>query len=750
MKIAEKLGEFYLGKVVDPATKKTTDKPLCLESKDLTTHVVIVGMTGSGKTGLALDLIEEAGLDKIPAILIDPKGDLADLLLTFPNLSAEEFLPWIDKGEAEKNGMDPKAYSEVIAKKWQSGLKEWGEDKERIKTLRDNVELAIYTPASQAGLSLSILSSFAAPPKEVLLDQEAFRDRILSTVSSLLGLLGLQADPIKSREHILISTILEQAWSKGVDLDIPTIIQQVQTPPFHKVGVLDIDTFFPSKERTALSINLNNLLASPGFQAWMEGEPLHIENLLYTKSGKPKLSILSIAHLSDAERMFFVTLLLNEYVSWMRRQPGTSSLKTVLYMDEVYGFFPPIATPPSKKPMLTLLKQARAFGVGIVLATQNPADLDYKGLANCGAWFIGKLQTDRDKARVLEGLQVASNGEIDTKTLDKMVASTGNRTFILRSIHEKEPILFQTRWTLSYLRGPLTLTEIASLTKKDPTIASKKVVAEKQPSKPSIPQGINEYYINKDGASYKPFLLGKAKLHFVDAKNKIDNWVDVSLLYPVTEEGVEWEHGTPVQSIEKDPKQGKVFEDLPSPLNQAKNWPLFAKVFASTLFQNQTYTLFQANGLTSKANETEADFRKRWAKQIEDSYGSKISSLKEKMGKVSDKASELEKKANMETASTLISFGTTLLGALFSKKLTKGTLSQAGSAFKKVGKVSKGSSDADKASENLKSYEQQLNDLQAEMEAEIEKTKTSQLQTNEIHPRKSDIAIEQVALTWVG
>lgn len=369
---SEKIGEFYLGKVVDPITKKTTDQLLRYDSKDLTTHAVIVGMTGSGKTGLALALIEEAGLDKIPAILIDPKGDLGDLLLTFPNLSSEEFLPWVDKGEAERNGADTKNYAETVAKKWKAGLAEWGEGSERIQKLRECVELVIYTPASQAGIPLSILGSFAAPPKELLLDPEAFRDRVMSTASSLLGLLGINADPIKSREHILISTILDQAWNKGEDQDIPKIIQQVQTPPFSKVGVLDIDTFFPSKERTALSINLNNLLASPGFQAWMEGEPLSIPSLLYTKEGKPKLSILSIAHLSDPERMFFVTLLLNEYISWMRRQPGSSNLRTILYMDEVFGFFPPIATPPSKKPMLTLLKQARAFGVGIVLATQNP------------------------------------------------------------------------------------------------------------------------------------------------------------------------------------------------------------------------------------------------------------------------------------------------------------------------------------------------------------------------------------------
>ena len=462
----EKLGVFYLGKVVDPAKGGTTDELVLYPSKDLTTHAVCVGMTGSGKTGLGITLLEEAAIDKIPSIVIDPKGDLSNLLLTFPAVSPDEFLPWIDEGEAERKGMEREAYAESVAKLWKEGLAKWGEGAERIQKLRSSVEMAVYTPASKAGIPLSILSSFAAPSKELMLDPVALQDRIKSITSGILGLLGIEADPIKSREHILISSIIDQAWQKGINLDLAALIQQVQKPPFDKIGALDVDTFFPPKERMGLSISLNNLLASPGFKAWMEGEPLDIKQMLYTKEAKPKLSIISIAHLSDSERMFFVTLLLNEILSWMRSQPGTSSLRAVLYMEEIFGFFPPTAMPPSKIPMLTLLKQARAFGLGIVLATQNPVDLDYKGLSNCGTWFIGKLQTDRDKSRVIEGLKTASNGEIDSAGLDKMLASTGNRTFILRSIHEKNPILFQTRWTLSYLRGPLTLAQIDSLKDK--------------------------------------------------------------------------------------------------------------------------------------------------------------------------------------------------------------------------------------------------------------------------------------------
>ncbi len=554
MKDFDKPGSFYLGKLVDPLTEKSQDKLLLYDSKNFTTHAVCVGMTGSGKTGLGITIIEEAALDKIPSLIIDPKGDLTNLLLTFPGLSEKEFLPWVDNAEAEKNEMPLDQYAESIAKSWKDGLEAWGESSKRIQKLRDNVEMTIYTPASNAGVPLSILSSFAAPSKELLLDKDAVRGKILSTASSLLGLLGIEANPIKSREHILISSIISQAWYNGIDLNIETLIQQVQKPPFDKIGTMDLDTFFPPKERLALSINLNNLLASPGFHAWMEGEALDIQKLLYTNEGKPKLAILYIAHLSEAERMFFVTLLLNEFLSWMRQQPGTSGLRALLYMDEIFGFFPPTAMPPSKTPMLTLLKQARAYGVGIVLATQNPVDLDYKGLSNCGTWFIGKLQTERDKARVIDGLNAASNGELDAKTLDKILGSIGKRVFLMRTIYEKDPILFQTRWTLSYLRGPLTLAQIETLTDKTsiPSTRLDKPSSDNElvsTIKPNAPFGVEEFFIKRDLSGqpghYKPYVMGIAKLHFVDSKYKIDQWINICKIAQV-EQGsktVLWESG---------------------------------------------------------------------------------------------------------------------------------------------------------------------------------------------------------------
>jgi len=444
----EKLGQFYLGRHYDLEQREVGSEPVLYDSKQLTTHAVCMGMTGSGKTGLCLSLLEEAAIDGIPVIAIDPKGDLGNLLLSFPELRGEDFAPWVDLDEATRKGFSREQYADQTAKTWQEGLSAWGQDGARIKRFRDSADLAIYTPGSNAGLSVTVLRSFTAPPPALIDQSEAYRERVASSISGLLALLGVEADPISSREHILLANVLHYAWRAGQDLDMASLIHAVQSPPFEKVGVIDLETFFPAKERFALAMKLNNLIASPGFAGWMEGESLDVGSLLYTRDGKPRLSILSIAHLADAERMFFVTILLNEVLAWIRTQPGTSSLRAVLYMDEIFGYFPPTAKPPSKIPMLTLLKQARAFGLGIVLATQNPVDLDYKGLSNTGTWFLGRLQTKRDKERVLEGLEGASSAagqSFDRSKMDQILSSLGNRVFLMNNVHEDEPVVFQTR-----------------------------------------------------------------------------------------------------------------------------------------------------------------------------------------------------------------------------------------------------------------------------------------------------------------
>ncbi len=464
--IYEKLGVFYLGREFDLQQRKCRPTPVLYDSRDLLTHAVIMGMTGSGKTGLGISLLEEAAIDSIPALIVDPKGDLGNLLLTFPDLQAADFAPWLHAEDAQRAGLSVEEFAARQATSWREGLAQWDQDGQRIARLREAAEFQIFTPGSEAGRPVSILASFAVPPQAVLQDTDLLREGIATTTSSLLGLLGLTADPLRSREHILLANILEHAWKLGQDLELGTLIQRVQNPPFSQVGVLDIESFFPARERFELAIRLNNLLAAPGFAAWLQGEPLDVDRLLYSPSGKPRLSIFSIGHLSDAERMFFVSLLLNQTLGWMRSRSGTTSLRALLYIDEIMGYVPPVAEPPSKKPLLTLLKQARAFGLGIVLATQNPVDLDYKGLANTGTWFIGRLQTERDRQRVLEGLSgtaVAASKTWQEREASELLSSLGQRVFLMHNVHEDAPVVFQTRWTMSFLAGPLTRQQVRSL-----------------------------------------------------------------------------------------------------------------------------------------------------------------------------------------------------------------------------------------------------------------------------------------------
>ncbi|HET6418031.1 MAG TPA: DUF87 domain-containing protein, partial [Polyangiales bacterium] len=450
----EKLGKLYLGRQFEPDRGEPNEVPVLYDSKDLTTHAVCVGMTGSGKTGLCLTLLEEAAIDGIPALCIDPKGDLGNLMLTFPELRPSDFEPWIDPAEAERKGRSVAAQAEAVSALWREGLAEWGQDGARIARFRDSVEVGIYTPGSAAGRPLRVLESFDPPGVDA--DPDWQRDQIMGSVSSLLALLGLEPDPVNSKEHILLSNLLLHAWSRGESLELGDLVRGISDPPFARIGVMDLETFYPASERQKLAMRINGVLASPGFSAWLEGEPLDIQRLLWTEEGKPRITILSIAHLSEPERMFFVSTLLNRVVSWVRSQSGTSSLRAILYMDEVFGFLPPVAEPPSKTPLLTLLKQARAYGVGVVLATQNPVDLDYKALSNCGTWFLGRLQTERDVARVIDGLESASSAAgnaLDRGAIERLLAGLRSRVFLLHNAHEEADVLFHTRWAMSYLRG---------------------------------------------------------------------------------------------------------------------------------------------------------------------------------------------------------------------------------------------------------------------------------------------------------
>jgi hypothetical protein len=436
------MADLRIGSALDPATGKAGEEPTVLRSADLTTHGVIVGMTGSGKTGLGIVLIEEVLSSGIPALLIDPKGDLTNLCLTFPALAPTDFEPWVNASDVAAAGVTAPEFAAQQATTWRDGLAGSGIIPERIAALRERVRFTVYTPGSSAGRPLNIVGTLAAPAPGTA--EEDVAEEIESYVTSLLSMLGITADPLASREHVLLSTLIHQSWSAGQGLDLATLLAQVQQPPLRKLGVLDLEQVFPSADRVAFAVRLNGLLASPGFAAWMSGDPIDVGRMLTAEDGSPRCAIVTTAHLSEEQRQSVTALLLAKVVTWMRRQGGTSDLRALLYMDEVAGYLPPTANPPTKKPMLTLLKQARAFGLGVVLSTQNPVDVDYKALSNAGTWLIGRLQTEQDKARLVDGLRSASGG-VDITAVSATISSLGKRQFLLKRAGSDVPGLTTTR-----------------------------------------------------------------------------------------------------------------------------------------------------------------------------------------------------------------------------------------------------------------------------------------------------------------
>jgi len=783
----EKLGVFYLGREYDPGQQQLTGEPVLYDSRDLTTHAVCVGMTGSGKTGLGIALLEEAAIDGIPALVIDPKGDLANLALTFPDLAPADFLPWIDPADAARKGLGVEALAAATAKSWREGLAEWGEDAARIARFRSSAEVAIYTPGSTAGRPLSILRSFAPPAGAA--DAAATRERISAAVAGLLGLVGIEADPLRSREHILLANLVDDAWKNGHALDLAALIGLVQKPPFAKIGVFDVETFYPAKERLELAMALNGLLASPGFATWLEGEPLDVQRLLFTPEGRPRISIVSIAHLSDAERMFVVTLVLNELVAWMRAQGGTSSLRAMFYMDEIFGYFPPSAMPPSKLPMLTLLKQARAFGLGTVLATQNPVDLDYKGLSNAGTWFIGRLQTERDKARVIEGLESALAGSsgFDRATLDRLMSNLGNRVFLMRNVHDDAPVLMKTRWALSYLRGPLTLTEIARIegarAAAMPSPATAAASSGGLPpgttaatARPIVPAGIDEIFLGAraggGAVTYRPAAAGSVRLHYVDTRAGLDDWRGFARVAPFSDDGREvlWDEGTEVADLRQcgsgTPAAGAGFSEVPAAALRAASYAGFGKSLAAHVYEHGEIEVLACDALKlySRPGESEGDFRTRLAlasreqrdaavQALRDRYAQKVQALGDQLRRAEERVARERSQQTQSRLDTAVSIGSSVLGALFGGK--RGALGRIGTAARSAGRMQRESGDVARAEEGLDELQARLRELNTTVEQEVAALAQSfeadrlALRRVPVAPRKGDIAVGSVALAWV-
>ncbi len=806
----EKLGAFYLGREYDLSTKELGGL-LLYDSKDLVTHGVCVGMTGSGKTGLCVGLLEEAAIDGIPALVIDPKGDLVDLMLTFPELQPEDFRPWVSEEEAGTKGLTPDEFAQQQAELWTKGLADWGQGPERVKHLREAADFTVYTPGSTAGLPVSILKSFAAPAPAVREDAEALRDRINTVVTSILGLVGIAADPIQSREHILLASLFDSAWSAGTDLDLAGLIQQIQAPPFTQVGVLDLEAFYPQKDRFQLVLLLNNLLASPTFQTWLEGEALDIGRMLFTPEGRPRVSIFSIAHLSDSERMFFVSLLLNEVLGWTRAQSGTGSLRAIIYMDEIFGYFPPVAEPPSKRPLLTLLKQARAFGVGILLATQNPVDLDYKGLANAGTWFIGRLQTERDKDRLLEGLEgVAAGSEtrFDRQEMEETLAGLGKRVFLMYNAHEDAPVIFHTRWAMSYLTGPLTRTQIKTL--MDPRRSLQSAAGDaatvgesaKPASAPSplavagtaagalsaatykmgapttIPADMPQYYLPLRGplenVLYEAGVLASATVHFMGSNKETGVTKKIRRIAPAPEGALafDWDEALalehPIEELDREPYPEVPFAPPPTAMEKMASYRAWGRAFTSWIHRTQSAEAFKSLEFkqTSEPGESEGDFRARLqllahekrdllTERLRRKYTARIATLQQQILRAQHAVEREAEQAQGHKMQTAISLGATLLGAFTGRKLGSGTLGRATTAMRGVGRSLDQAGDVKRAQERLAALRLKLADLESQFQDEVTALHldvdplTEVLEPVAIRPRKSDIEVELIALVWM-
>ena len=771
--IYEKLGLFYLGKDVNKTTMEPLEALTLMKNKNFTTHAAIIGMTGSGKTGLGVGIIEEAAIDNIPSIVIDPKGDMGDLCLNDPSFSAKAFEPWV-RDEALSKEADPAEYAQKTAQMWKEGIERFGQDASRVKKFH-TVPKTIYTPGSSAGVSVNIMSSLDTPPAQVREDSDTFNGYLKSTTTSLLSLIGITADPLDSKEYILLAQIISRAWLAEEHLGIEMLIGKIIKPPFSKIGVLPLDDFYPQDARFKLATKFNALLASPSFSLWLQGDDLDIQKLLYDENGKAKIAIFSISHLNDDERMFFVTLLLNKYIAWMRRQSGTSALKTLLYMDEIFGYFPPTKNPPSKEPMMLLLKQARAFGVGVVLSTQNPVDLDYKGLSNIGTWFIGRLQTTQDIERVIDGLGGKIGSNFEKSEIKTLLANLKKRTFFLKSAHLDDIRLFTTRWVLSYLKGPLKKDEIASLMasqKAQQSLETKNT--ENMVRNPdtlgsfqNIDASIPQYYEPDPSQQnvFFPTLEAKSTVHFFHQSKGIDEEKELvlSLELDAHMQQLTWGNATAQEldftKLPHTAPQGAQFYDLPKIILEDKGLKHAIRALKEYLYQEEGLKLFRCRSpkLESKVSESRSDFivrvqdilqekKEEAIEKLKTRYASKEKVLQDRLLR----AQERVKKEAADSTSSMIEMGISVLGALFGKA----SPTKIGRAVSKGGRILKEHGEMSRAEERVVKIEDDINALNDELEDKIDNLNEKydiercEIETFKIKPRRTDIDVQICAIVW--
>jgi len=776
VEIYEKLGLFYLGRDVDKNTLEVTEALTLLKNKNFTTHATIIGMTGSGKTGLGVGIIEEATIDNIPSLIIDPKGDMGNLCLADSTFSPKSFEPWV-ADEARAKEKDVASYAEKIASMWKNGIESHHQDSARVEKF-SKVKKTIYTPGSSAGVSVNVLSSLEAPPAQILEDSDSFAAYIKTTVSSLLSLIGVEANPVESKEYILLAQLISTAWMEGDNLSLEDLIGRIISPSFKKIGVLPLEAFYPQSERFKFATKFNAIIASPTFKTWLEGESIDIQKMLYDENGKAKVAIFSISHLNDDERMFFVTLLLNKLIAWMRRQSGTSALKALLYMDEIFGFFPPVKNPPSKEPMLLLLKQARAYGIGVVLSTQNPVDLDYKGLSNMGTWFIGRLQTSQDISRVIDGLGGKVGSSFDKDEISNLLANLKKRTFFLKSAHLDDIRLFGTRWVMSYLKGPLKRDEISSLMEdqksqlstsvKKTVVKNVKVVGFENYS--TLDSSIPQYYqVSLDESKqYSPSIMAECTLNFFNQTRGIDEEESFCLSLDIESKlrSLKWDDAETLDGSNDKKKscfsrlpsnapENAQFSEVPDIISDDKKLRKTTISLKDWLYHEHKLELFRCKlpKLESKPYESLSDFKVRLSDILNEEKEDAIEILQERYAKKEkiltdrlDRAMEKLEKEESDTTSSFLNVGITVLGALFGK--SRASIGRAGSrVLKERGDVNRAEERAEKVKDDIEELEEELEDKVNDL---AEKFDLDEVDIKEfsIKLRKIDIEVKDIAVVW--
>ncbi|HET8741996.1 MAG TPA: DUF87 domain-containing protein [Gaiella sp.] len=786
-------GSFHLGFELDPETGKPGPNELVLGSSELTTHGVIVGMTGSGKTGLAVVLLEEALLAGIPALVLDPKGDMTNLALVFGDLAPASFRPWVSEAEAQAAGVSVDEYAAKQATVWREGLERSGIGPERLQALKGAAEVTIYTPGSTAGVPLNIVGSLGAPKLSWETDAEALRDEIEGTVTSLLALVGIQADPLSSREHVLLSNLIENAWRAGRDLDLGTLIGEIQSPPIRKLGVFEVDQFFPPADRTKLAFTLNALVASPSFAAWGEGDALDPQAMLFTPEGKPRCAVVYLAHLSEEERQFVVTLVFSKLVTWMRGQQGTPDLRALAYMDEVFGYVPPSAAPPPKKPILTIFKQGRAFGLGLVLSTQNPVDLDYKAMSNAGTWLVGRLQTENDKARVLEGLRSAAGGT-DVAALDKAIGALDKRQFLLVSAKSSTPRLFTTRWAMSYLRGPLTKEQVGLLEparRPDGQVAAQPASeppamgADETAVAPPVASGIAVSYLDPAapwsasiGAAagakrLRAFLVARVSLRYDDSAADVDEQQELEAIYGPLDGGLDLDSETQVDYDERDFAAGAptspVYVLPGAPVDKDAFFTTAAKDIRQRLVERRPLEL-QRNRtlkLVSRPGESSDDFAKRCDSAAQERADAETAKLRDRLGAKQDRleraleqaqrrVEELDTDTRSRHATELLAGAGAVLGALFGgRRSTRSMAGAISSAASRRGMSVRAGERKETAEGKVEATKDDLAELEQEIAGEVAeiderwRAVAAEVDTLSIRLEATDVRVVETRLVWV-